>query len=173
MTNRKTKTLNISLAEVKTKIYDKCFLQMSEINNEHEGTEYDACNFELNGMNIICRSSKITPKKVGQFVTFWKRNNKGVTEPFNENEAVDFYVINVRTEDHFGQFVFPKFELINKGIISTNKKEGKRGFRIYPKWDRTENKQAEKTQQWQLKYFYEINHLTNLSFVKNLYTENQ
>jgi len=59
--------------------------------------------------------------------------------------------------------VFPKSELINKGIITTNKKDGKRGFRVYPKWNKTTNKQAEKTQKWQLNYFYEINEKTDFT----------
>ncbi|RYE38879.1 MAG: MepB domain containing protein, partial [Sphingobacteriales bacterium] len=38
-------------------------------------------------------------------------------------------------------------------ILSGNGKNGKRGFRVYPPWDLTENSQARKTQQWQLEYF--------------------
>jgi len=165
----KTEILNRNLIEIKTKIYDKVNFQISKVNNELEGTDYDACQFELNGVKIISRSSKITLKKVGQFVTFWKRNKKGITEPFSETDQIDFYVINVKTKNKFGQFVFPKSELINKEIISTEKKDGKRGFRIYPKWDNAENKQAIKTQEWQLKYFYEINSNMNKKFVKKLY----
>ena len=55
-------TLNRNLIEVKTKIYNKLTLNISEPKNEYEGTEYDACQFELNGIKIISRSSKITPK---------------------------------------------------------------------------------------------------------------
>ena len=161
--------LNQNLIEIKAKIYDRVNFRISKINNEFEGIAYDACQFELNGMKIICRSSKITPKKNGQFVTFWKRNEEGVTEPFSEFDQIDFYVINVKSKTNFGQFVFPKSELIDKGILSTKKKDGKRGFRVYPKWDKAQNKQAKKTQKWQLNYFYEINNLTDLSFVKELY----
>ena len=77
--------------------------------------------------------------------------------------------MNVRTENEFGQFVFPKAVLIKKGIISTDKKEGKRAFRVYPIWDNANNKQAERTQKWQLDYFYEINDSTNLKKVADLY----
>lgn len=164
-------TLNRNLIEVKTKIYNKLTLNIYELKNEHEGTEYDACQFELNGMKIISRSSKITPKKVGQFVTFWKRNKNGETEPYSENDSFDFYVINAKSGDHFGQFVFPKSELINKGFVTSEKKDGKRGFRVYPIWDKTLNKQAEKTQKWQLNYFYEINKATNLKDVSKLYNK--
>ena len=118
-------TLNTNLIEVKTKIYDKLSLNISKVNNELEGIEYDACQFELNGMKIVSRSSKITPKKVGQFVTFWKRNQNKETEPYSENDQFDFYVINSKSGDRFGQFVFPKSELINKGFITSEKKDGK------------------------------------------------
>jgi hypothetical protein len=163
-------TLNKNLIEVKTEIYDTLSLKISKVNNEFEGTEYDACQFELNGMKIICRSAKITPKKVGQFVTFWKRNLKGVTEPYSKNDQFDFYVINVKSGDCFGQFVFPKSELINKGLITSKRNDGKRGFRVYPIWDKAQNKQAEKTQQWQLNYFYEIGKTTDLKKVNELYS---
>ena len=161
--------MNSNLNKIKTEIYDNCSLEISDFIMELEGKEYDACQFELNGMKIICRSSKITPKKVGQFVTFWKRNIKGITEPYSETDRINFYVINVKSENRFGQFVFPKFELINKGIIATEKKDGKRGFRVYPEWDITQNKQAEKTQRWQLNYFYEINDSIDFRKVTELY----
>jgi len=117
--------MNSNLNQIKTKIYDKCSLEISDFKTEPESKEYDACQFELNELKIICRSSKTTPKKVGQFVTFWKRNEKGITEPYNETDQIDFYVINAKAENNFGQFVFPKSELINKGIISTVEKTEK------------------------------------------------
>ena len=160
-----------NLYQIKTEIYDKCSLEISDFKTETESKEYNACRFQLNGLNVLSRNAKITPKKVGQFVTFWKRNKDGVIEPFNEFDRIDFYTVNVRTETEFGQFVFPKSVLIKKGIISTKRKEGKRGFRVYPKWDVAKNKQAERTQKWQLNYFYEINSLTDLKEVTNLYNE--
>jgi hypothetical protein len=165
----KTDTLNRNLIEVKSKIYNKLSFDISKVNNELEGTEYDACQFELNGIKIIARSSKITPKKVGQFVTFWKRNQNGETEPYSKNDQFDFYVINAKSADRFGQFVFPKSELSNKGYITSEKKDGKRGFRVYPNWDKNLNKQAEKTQKWQLDYFYEIDDSIDFKKVVDLY----
>jgi len=161
--------MDSTLNQIKTEVYDKCSLEILAFKKELEGKEYDACQFELNGLKIICRSSKITPKKVGQFVTFWRRNKDGITEPFNEDDKIDFFVVNTISENNFGQFVFPKSELINKGIISTKTKDGKRGFRVYPKWDKTTNKQAEKTQKWQLNYFYEIKNSMDLKKVTELY----
>ena len=161
--------MNNILNLIKTEVYNKCFFKISNYKNELESKVYDACRFKLNGQNIISRSAKITPKKTGQFVTFWKRNTNGLIEPFNETDQFDLYIVNVRTTNRFGQFVFPKSELINKGIISIVKKEGKRAFRVYPNWDVVKNKQAERAQKWQLNYFYEINASTNFNKVSKLY----
>lgn len=158
-----------NLKQIKAEVYEKSGLKMSDFKTETESKEYDACRFELNGRKIISRNSKITPKKVGQFVTFWKRNGNSPIEPFEENDQIDFYAVNVRTENEFGQFVFPKSVLIKKGIISTEKKDGKRAFRVYPSWENVNNKQAERTQKWQLDYFYEINNSTDLRRVEELY----
>ena len=158
-----------TLSIIKTKVYDLCSFHLCDIITEPESKEYHACRYKLDGNTIFYRNAKITPKKVGQFVTFWRRNSEGITEPYKEQDSVDYYVINVESENNLGQFVFPKSTLIKKGIISTDKKDGKRGFRVYPAWDDTTNKQAKTTQKWQLDYFYLINESTNLEFVKELY----
>jgi hypothetical protein len=155
--------------EIKKEIYRNCGLQISYFTIEPESQEYNACQFQLNGQKIISRTAKITPQKVGQFVTFWKRNKEGITQPYSEKNNFHFYVINVERENRTGQFVFPKSILITKGIVATEKKDGKRGFRVYPVWDIATNKQAEKTQLWQLDYFYEIGEIINFEKVKKLY----
>ncbi len=157
------------MEKANAEIYRKCGLHISYFDVEHESKEYGACQFQINGQKAIGRIAKTTPKKAGQFVTFWKRNNKGITEPFSEKDSFHFYVINVNNESRIGQFVFPKSVLIAKGIVSTEKKDGKRGFRVYPIWDAPKNKQAKKTQQWQLDFFYEINSETDLKKVAELY----
>ncbi len=162
--------MNRNLNQVKTEIYDKCSLEILDFKDEIESKEYAACQFKINGLKVLSRNAKITPKKVGQFVTFWKRNGSGTIEPFNESDDIDFFTVNVRTEEEFGQFVFPKSVLIKKGIISTEKKEGKRAIRVYPNWDIVKSKQAERTQKWQLNYFYKIDTSTNLQRVSELYS---
>jgi hypothetical protein len=121
-----------------------------------ESKEYGACTFELNGKIIEQRVAKITPTKTGQFVTVWKRNKEGITEPFNIADNFDFVIITARDNENFGQFIFPRLVLADKGVITRNGKEGKREIRVYPPWDITTNKQAEKTQNWQTKYFCNI-----------------
>ena len=120
---------------------------------------YGACSFDLGGHKIEYRVSKITPTKTGQFVTIWKRNQEGITAPFDISDDIDFIVITAKGEDKIGQFVFSKTILAEKGIISQNGKDGKRGIRVYPPWDTATNKQAEKTQSWQTKHFLIIDNV--------------
>ena len=46
--------------------------------------------------------------------------------------------------------------LLEKRILSDDTKAGKRGIRVYPTWDLAINKQAQKTQRWQSKYFLNL-----------------
>lgn len=119
----------------------------------YEAKEYLGCSYSLNGFKIIERTAKTTPKKIGQFVTCWKRNSNGITEPYKDSDEFDFFYIKTIAKEKLGVFKFPKEILIKHGILSTEKKEGKRGFRVYSIWDLHTSKQAIRTQQWQLKYF--------------------
>ena len=149
-----------------------CELEVSNYITHEESKEYGACSFILNNQTIQFRVSKITPTKTGQFVTIWKRNALGNTEPFHELDNLDFVIISCRRDDSLGQFIFPKQVLIAQGIISTANKMGKRGIRVYPPWDITENKQATKTQKWQLYYFLNMSteNQTHINFAKQILT---
>ena len=122
-----------------------------------ECLEYSGCSFKLDDLKVKFRQAKVTPKKVGLFVTLWQRNNENKTEPFNLNDPFDFYIIAARQEDHFGFFIFSKDLLSDKNILTNSKKEGKRGFRVYPDWTETVNNQAPKTKAWQTNYFINCN----------------
>lgn len=137
---------------------------------EKESQEYFAHIFELNKQKVKFRMAKITPTKTGQFVTLWKRNENGITEPHNSNDEFEFYLIATRQAERFGVFIFDKTVLCENRILTSNKEEGKRGIRVYPNWCITENKQAIKTQIWQTKYFVEIANgiETDLNKVKKL-----
>ena len=131
-------------------------LSISNLEKDAECDEYFGYNFESNQLSFKFRKAKITPKKVGQFVTLWKRNTDKQTEPFDENDLFDYYIIATEDDSKLGFYIFSKSVLIEKNILSTQNKEGKRGFRVYPNWVKPENKQAEKTQNWQRNYFIEI-----------------
>lgn len=166
-----SKTMAINYTdEVKIRVYDLCAFTFSNFSLEEEGKAYAACNYMLNANFIVSRTAKLTPKKQGQFVTFWKR---GINEirPFHVRDKIDFFVVNVVNGDNFGQFVFPKSVLISKRIISTDLKEGKCGFRVYTPWDVVVSSQAQKTKQWQCEYFLDISDIKSidLQYAKQLY----
>lgn len=150
-------------------VYNNCSLKITNVILHDESKEYNACSFLLNDDKIIFRKAKITPKKVGQFVTFWKRSNFGPIEPFHVNDDFDFFVVNCTSVNNFGQFVFPKGILIEKGIVSSSNKEGKRAFRVYPIWETPTSKQAEKTQNWQKEHFISLTNNIDFNDVKKKY----
>jgi hypothetical protein len=48
-------------------------LTCTELISDKENAEYAGCSFMFNKISIKYRSAKITPTKVGLFVTLWKR----------------------------------------------------------------------------------------------------
>jgi len=145
-----------ALSRIETLILKSNRLVISAIAEDPECAAYSGCSFQLSGRNIQFRQAKSTPKKSGQFVTLWKRNHKGQTEPFNVMDDFDFYMIAAGQQHRFGFFLFPKYLLGEKQILTTSHKEGKRGFRIYADWDIVPNRQAEKTKAWQTRYFTDL-----------------
>jgi len=177
MTTKNTFTalnsIHNDLKIVQELVYDKCGFDLTNLKLNLESVEYGACSFELDGKVIQQRFSKITPTKTGQFVSIWKRNKDGITEPFDFTDDIDFIIITARSNDNFGQFIFPKSVLADRGIITRNGKGGKRGIRVYPSWDTVTNKQAENTQNWQAKYFVVIksDNLTDFDFVRKIFNK--
>lgn len=162
---------NFDLNELQKFIYSPLSIELSNYKAEKESTEYSASTFQLNHWNIKFRTAKVTPTKTGLFVTLWKRNEIGITSPHDVSDQIHYFIISVRKSGKFGHFVFPKAVLLERGLLSTETKDGKRGFRVYPPWDENLNKQAQKTQKWQLNFFLEINYekVIDLEHCKLLY----
>lgn len=146
----------MNLKNVDELIFLPLGLKLLNVEEDIEAKDYSGCSFVLNHLNIKFRTAKITPTKTGQFVTIWKRNEKGETAPFDSTDAFDFYLISASTDNDKGIFIFPKEVLIEKGILSCDQKIGKRGIRVYPSWDLAESKQAKATQKWQAEYFVDL-----------------
>lgn len=154
--------------------YCKCLLEISNFKIEEESHSYQACHFHLGLLKVLSRKAKITPKKVGQFVTLWNRSAQGITQPYSENDNFDLVIINVsgRTNQNYGgQFVFTKSVLLEKGILSSPNTGGKRGFRVYSPWDKTTSQQAMQTQKWQDEYFlpFGVGEVLDLALAEKLY----
>jgi len=102
-------------------------------------------------MKDLVFKAKITPKKIGQFVSIWKRNSQGITVPHDINDKFNYMIIEL--ERGLGKFTFPKNVLLENKIISGGDSNGKNGFRVYAPTDKVVNKQATSTKNWQIKYF--------------------
>jgi hypothetical protein len=166
-----TDTMHQELVEIQNRVFTPLGFKCSQPVIEPESAEYCAYSFELNNFSVRFRVAKITPTKIGQFVTLWKRLKKGPIQPYDSTDSVDFFIINTRNEDCFGQFIFPKSALCQHDVFSINGDGGKRAIRVYPPWDVAVNKQAKKTQKWQLEYFLEVpkNSEIDLTRAKLLY----
>jgi len=149
-------TIHSDLLATKDLVYSPCRFECSQPQIEGQNAEYGGYVFNLNALSIRFRVAKITPTKVGQFVTLWERIGDGPIQPYDISDPVDLFVISTREGNNFGQFVFPKAVLCNQDIVSNKGKGGKRAIRVYPPWDKPTSRHAQKTQIWQLKYFLEI-----------------
>lgn len=145
------------LGQLQNLVFSKFNLIISHLQPDSECEDYFGHSFQLNHFNIKFRKAKITPKKIGQFVTLWRRNPQSKqTEPFTSEDPFDFYIVFCNSDENSGFFFFPKNILSQKQILTTAFKKGKRGFRVYPSWDSPENKQATKTQNWQKDFFIDF-----------------
>ena len=165
---------NIKIAEINLLnelVFKSCNQIITDLEPEAGSQEYGAHRFKLNDKKIIFRVAKITPTKTGQFVSIWKRNEQGITAPFNHKDEVDFLLIVTKKTAQLGLFVFPKKVLLEHRIISNETLGGKRGMRIYPTWDSTVNPASQKTQAWQTRYFLDLSDAQNIDFIrmKNLF----
>lgn len=156
LTNTQINTLPSDLLLVQERVYTPCNLTLHSYAIENESQEYHAASFKLNDYKIIFRIAKITPTKAGQFVTIWKRNGSGPIMPFDANDPIDFFMIGIRENDRVGQFIFPKQVLLEHDYICHNGTGGKRAIRVYPPWVTVDSPIAQKNQDWQTKYFFEI-----------------
>ncbi|MCP1411545.1 MepB family protein [Paenarthrobacter sp. A20] len=125
---------------------------------EEDNAEYGAATATSGTALIRFRVGKLTPTKVGLFVAVWRRSAAGGTEPFPADgpsaDPGDTLVVSAREAENSGHFVFPLSALVDHGIGSVDGIGGKRGFRVYPPWSLTSNRQARKTQGWQSEYFH-------------------
>lgn len=152
--NQKGRLPNHSdLVELNTKSYIPSGLHLSGYKQESENRAYGAAYFQLNQKRIQFRVGKITPIKIGQFIAFYKRQQNGVVSPYDMTDPFDFLIVSARSLNYFGQYIFPKAVLVERGVVSENRLRGKMAFRLYPPWDIPQNPQAKRSQEWQLPYF--------------------
>ena len=151
-------TLHPDLLATKDWVYKPNHFHCSIPQVEADNAEYGAYLFTLEGRRVKFRVAKITPTKIGQFVTLYKRVGKQPIQPYDALDPFDLLVISTRHGELFGQFVMPKSLLVQQAILSKAGQGGKRALRVYPPWDQTSSRQAQNTQHRQLRYFLELPH---------------
>lgn len=119
---------------------------------EPESADYGAWRVGIGGHTVVVRSAKITPTKIGQFVTLWKRMEKDIA-PLDSADDVHFAAIHLRDGEQEGWFIFDRAALLAHGVMSLDGAGGKRALRVYPPWCAPVARQAVRSQQWQLNYF--------------------
>jgi hypothetical protein len=139
----------------------------TDIAAEVDNADYGAAVASIGAQRLRLRVGRVTPRKVGLFVAVWRRSSAGPTEPFPADD-VDHLVILTRERQHTGQFVFPRSALRRHGIVSVAEQGGKRGFRVYPPWSRTDNAQATRTQAWQGAFFLDTTDGIDLGRLREL-----
>lgn len=137
-------------------MYNSLGKEIEDFVLERDSKNYSGCKFKLENQKIIFRQANVTPIKQGGFVTLWKRPHKEI-EPYHIDDEFDYLHVFIQTDSKRGIFIFPKQVLQDNFYISDNKNEGRRGFRLYPSWEKNLNKSAMKSQIWQ------VNHFTQLS----------
>lgn len=120
------------------------------------GESAGAGSGESSVTEVRVRSGKITPTKVGLFVTHWRRTADGTTGPYGVHDSADTLLVTAAENGPHparGVFVFDRASLVAHGIVERDGHGGKRGFRVYPPWSPTAPGQAARTQRWQVEHF--------------------
>ncbi|WP_142325850.1 MepB family protein [Bacillus cereus] len=163
---------NDTIRDLNNIVYKPNNLMITNLKEEKQNAEYAGCLFHLNNKTIRFRKSKVTPNKIGQFVSFWEKDENMRNRAFSYEAAPDLLVITCTADNKLGQFIFPKEILLKEKILRTQSQTGKMAMRIYPVWDTTVSNQAKRSQTWQLHYFVDLSDINNLPIDKllNLYS---
>lgn len=170
--NKMLVDVNGDLKALENLIFIPNNIMVKDFTLDKESLDYGASTAKLNSIPAAFRVAKITPAKVGYFVTLWRRCLDRKIKPYNIECEAKLFIIIVRDGINSGHFIFSKDVLLNYGVISNNTSQGKLGIRLYPSWCVTESKQARKTQYWQLKYFIDHSNSFNVenNIVERLYS---
>lgn len=136
-------------------ILNKFFKSMENIQLEEQNRNYEGLVFYDSNNNVCIRSrlARKTNKKDGYFVSFWTKNEQGNNEAYSYQNSPEYTAIVI---DKQGLFLFPKEILLREEILKSESSKGKMGIRVYPPLCSQLNRNAERSQRWQCKYYHDI-----------------
>lgn len=161
--------MNQSLPYIENLIHLLGNYKIEELKNEPLNIDYEGTHFVINDYSFRSRLAKLTPKKKGYFVVFWKKDTAGKNQPYSFDDSPDKVIVSIIDHNFTGQFIFPKNILLRKGILSSETNNGKMAIRVYPTWVKELNSTATKTQNWQKEYFIDTSVNVDLEKLKHLY----
>lgn len=122
---------------------------------EPQNSDYESGIAQMGDEAWHLRTARTTPTKPGAFVAFWQRDAEGSTVPFSDDDPAAGLLVFVEHHERRGVFRFTSAHLAALGITS-GRRPGKRGFRVYPSWCAGLNAQATTTQRDQASAFQEF-----------------
>jgi len=139
------------------------------LKREDQNSEYEGLLLIINKHVYRSRLAKLTPKKKGYFVAFWEKDTEGINQAYSYENSPEKLIVSVIDNERRGQFIFPKKVLLKYGILKSPKQKGKMALRVYPSWVTELNKNATRTQSWQLEYFIDLSDNLEIEKLKKLY----
>ena len=122
---------------------------------EAQNSDYESGLAQIDGETWHIRTARNTPTKPGAFVAFWRRGIDGTTIPFSDEDTAAGLLVFVEQQGRRRVFRFAGAHLAELGITS-GRRPGKRGFRVYPSWCKDLNTQATAAQRAQSPAFEEF-----------------
>ncbi|WP_053386800.1 MepB family protein [Leucobacter japonicus] len=123
---------------------------------EEQNSDYEAGLAVIDGERWHIRTARITPTKPGAFVALWRRDADGDTVPLPHDDDAQGALIFVMEGERRGVFRFTAEHLHGLGVTSSERRPGKRGFRVYPAWCDDLNARATASQTAQASAFTEL-----------------
>lgn len=127
----------------------------AEVIPEMQNSNYESGIVQIGEEVWHIRTARNIPTEPGAFVAFWQRHADGNTTPFSDDDPAAGLLVFVAQHDRRGVFRFTGARLTALGITS-GRRPGKRGFRVYPNWRTGLNVQATTTQRAQAPAFQEF-----------------
>ena len=147
--------MHADLLAAKAFVFDPGGFVCSQPVAEAESADYGAFGFALDGQAVRFRAAKITPTKVGQFVTVWKRSGGGPIRPLTPRTASTSSSSAFATGSTSDSSSSRERSSANGTSCRGTVRAGN-GRSAYPPWVTTTNRRARSTQAWQVNYFLQI-----------------